>query len=137
MSNRPSDIELAFSIALARRGAAYLDAYSALEALQARLHAGDSLHRLCPELQQVLTMIRSADDQLAPLQQEWELLNKAAGPELAVQIQSHRTQLEHTLALVDRLTASAQADRSLLAPRLDEAARGRRMQAAYAASGGY
>ena len=81
-----------------------------------------------------MTMIRAADDQLAPLQQVWEQLNKTAGPELAAQIQSHRSQLERTLALVDRLTAAAQADRSLLAPRLDEAARGRRMQAAYAAS---
>jgi hypothetical protein len=137
MPSRPSDIEQAFSAALAARGAAYLDALSVLEALQKRLHAGDSLHRLCPELQQVLTMIRVADDQLAPLQQAWEALNRTAGPELAAQIQNHRSQLERTLALVDRLTAAAQADRSLLAPRLDEAARGRRMQAAYAASESY
>lgn len=136
MPNRPSDIELAFTAALAARGAAYRDAFSTLEALQNRLHAGDSLHRLCPELQQVLATIRSADDELAPLQQAWEHLNKTAGPELAEQIQQHRSQLERTLALVDGLTAAAQADRSILAPRLDEAARGRRMQAAYAAAGG-
>jgi hypothetical protein len=137
MPNRQSEIERALIAALESRGAAYVDAHAALEALQQRLNAGDSLHRLCPELQQILTAIRSADDCVAPLQQEWEQLHVTAGPELASQIQSHTSQLERTLALVDRLTAAAQADRSLLAPRLDEAARGRRMQAAYAATGGY
>ena len=137
MPSRPSDVEQAFAAALELRSNAYLEAFAALESLQQRLHAGDSLHRLCPELQQILTVIRAADDQLSPLQQEWEQLNKSAGPELAAQIESHRRQLERTLELVDHLTAAAQADRSLLAPRLDEAARGRRMQAAYAASGNY
>lgn len=137
MPNRPSDVERALAIALQSRGATYEHAHAALEALQRRLHAGDTLHRVCPELQQILAMIRTADDQLTPLQQEWEQSGLNAGPELAAHIAQHQAQLEQTLALVDRLMSAAEADRSLLAPRLDEAARGRRMQAAYAAAESY
>jgi len=137
MPNRQSDVERALAAVLESRGATYLAAHSALEALQQRLHAGDTLHRVAPELQQVLGTIRSADDQLTPLQQQWEQLHVTAGPELKSAIQRHQSQLERTLALVDCLVAAAQTDRSLLAPRLDEAARARKMQAAYAAAEGY
>ena len=137
MPNRPPDIEIALTAALQARGDAYVDAYASLQALQQRLHAGDTLHRVCPELQHVLSAIRTEDERLAPLQEQWRRLSASPGPELAAQIDRHQAQLERTLALVDRLAVVATADRSRLAPRLDEAARGRRMQAAYAVVEGY
>jgi hypothetical protein len=136
MPSRLPDIEVALTAALQARGDAYVDAQAALEALRQRLHAGEALHRLCPELQQVLSTIRTLDERLAPLQEQWRTLSASPGPELAAQIARHQAQLERTLALVERFTAMAAADRSLLAPRLDEAARGRRMRAAYAAAEG-
>ncbi|MBL8851695.1 MAG: hypothetical protein JNG89_18585 [Planctomycetaceae bacterium] len=134
MPSRPNDIEMELATALRERAELYRHAHAALESLQQRLHAGDTMHRLSPELQRVLTAVRAEDERLAPLTDAWRRLSKSPGPELAAQIDLHQQQLERTLALVDRLTATAAADRSLLEPRLDEGARGRRMQAAYAAA---
>jgi len=137
MAERNRDIECELTAALSARCNSYQSSYAKLAALEERLHAGDSLQHVCPELQKVLCAIRTADERLAPLQEDWRQLSRAPGTELAAEIERHRAQLERTLALIDRLAKSASADRALLAPRLDEAARGRRMQAAYAATGRY
>ena len=134
MPSRPNDIEVALTAALQSRAELYCHAHSSLELLQQRLHAGETMHRLSPELQRVLAAIRTEDERLAPMMDAWRRLSRTPGLELTAQINVHQAQLERTLALVDRLTAAATADRSLLEPRLDEGARGRRMQAAYAAS---
>lgn len=133
MPSRNSELERAMTAALQSRSAAYARAHAALEAVQQRLNAGEALQRVSPQLQRILESIRSEDDQLAPLQQEWGKSKVTAGPELAAEIARHQAQLERTLEFVDRLVAVAESDRSQLAPRLDEAARGRRMQAAYSA----
>src|SRR5690606_3120658 len=137
MPARPPDIERELTAALRARGEVYQRAHSSLTDLQQRVQHGDPLHRVCPELQQVLGAIGAVDEQLAPLQEQWRQLSRTAGPELAVEIDRHQAQLELTLALLDQLAATAVTDRALLAPRLDEAARGRRMQAAYSAAGAY
>lgn len=137
MPARLPDIERELTAALQARGAAYQRAQATLTALQQRVHDGEPLHRVCPELQQVLGAIRAGDERLAPLQEQWRNLSRKAGPELAAEIDRHQSQLEQTLALLDQLAGAAAADQALLAPRLDEAARGRRMQAAYSAAGAY
>lgn len=137
MPARLPDIERELTAALQARGEAYQQAYTALAALQQRVQHGDPLHRVCPELQQVLGAIRAVDEQLAPLQEQWRHLSHPPGAELAAEIDRHQAQLGQTLALLDQLAAAAATDRALLAPRLDEAARGHRMQAAYSAAGAY
>lgn len=137
MPGRNSELERAMTAALQSRSAAYARAHAALEALQQRLSAGETLQRVSPQLQRILESIRTEDDRLAPLQREWGESKLTAGPELAAEIESHQAQLERTLAFVDRLVSVAEADRSQLAPRLDEAALGRRMQAAYSAAERY
>lgn len=138
MSKQPADVESALAAAFRSRSAAYAQAQQSLVELDRRLKAGETpLHALCPELQSVLESIRVADESLAPLQAEWRKLSIRPGPELAEQIQNHQSQLEQTLEIVGHLTEAAEADRAHLAPRLDEVARGRRMQAAYASSGRY
>src|SRR5688500_4181437 len=99
MCPRPPDLERALAAALATRCEAYADACAALTALQQRLDAGSSLHVLCPELHQVLGRVRAADDELAPLQSQWQGLSVPAGPELAAEMERHQVQLEQTLVL--------------------------------------
>jgi chromosome segregation ATPase len=138
MSEQTADIESALSAALQERSETYVRARESLLELERRLDAGQTpLHAVCPELHGVLEVIRVADERLAPLQEQWTRLALRPGPGLAEQIQRHQSQLEQTLTIINRLTETARADREQLAPRLDEVARGRRMQAAYAASGGY
>jgi hypothetical protein len=134
MPSRSPDIEIALIAALRARGDLYRDAHASLAALQRRLQAGETMHRIGPELQRVLTRVRTADEELAPLMDAWRKLSVSPGAELSMQISRHQAELERTLGLVDQLAAAAAADRSSMAPRLDEAARGRRMQAAYAAT---
>lgn len=135
MPQQPTELEHELIAALAERGAAYDVAFAALTGLQQRLHAGDAFHRLCPELQHVLDAIRTADVRFTSLQEQWRQLSRKPGPELAKQLDRHQQQLERTLGLVNQLAETATADCAALGPRLDEAARGRRMQAAYAAAG--
>lgn len=138
MTKRPSDIESALTAALQQRSNAYAQAHASLVAVEKQLHAGETpLHAACPELQQALSEIRVADECLAPLQEQWRGLSIRPGPELAAEIQRHQAQLEQTLDIVNKLAGAAETDREMLAPRLDEAARGHRMQTAYAAFGRY
>lgn len=133
MSPPPADIESALGSALQKRGDVYTRAHTELVDLDRRLKAGETpLHAVCPELQAVLETIRHADEGLAPLQTQWRELSIAPGPELEAQIRNHQSQLEQTLEIVNQLTTAAEADRQQLVPQLDEAVRGRRMQAAYA-----
>ena len=138
MTGRPPDVEIALATALRQRSAEYARAHAALVVIQQRLQAGEApLHSACPELQRLLDAFRIADEQLAPLQDQWKSLSLRPGADLAAQIDRHQAQLEQTIALVNELTAAAETSSKQLPPRLDQAARGRRMQAAYAASGGH